>query len=364
MAFLNPGRPVRTWLSPVAGLYGLVVRLRMWGYQRDWWTSTRLPVRVISVGNVTVGGTGKTPVVILLATWLQAEGRRVAILSRGYRRKGAAPRVLVSDGTRLLAGPSESGDEPFLMARRCPGVIVAVGADRVALGQWVRDQYPVDVFLLDDGFQHLPLHRDVDLVLLDATDATGLDAMLPAGRLREPLSGLARAHGVVMTRADSTSAVEAIRRRIQPYVRSIPASIEVVFRPESVIAVMGEQQQPLSWCRGKAAWLVSGIGNSGSFSRSVEALGLVAVGETAFKDHHEYRAEDVAQIEAQAQRVGADLVLTTEKDAGKLASLLAPGDPWWALRIRADVVKGGEELRRLVSVGVEGLRDRGAGVKG
>lgn len=355
MAFLDPGRPVRPWLSPIAALYGLVVRVRMWAYRRGWRTSARLPGRVISVGNVTVGGTGKTPVVILLATWLLAEGRRVAILSRGYKRTGGAPRLLVSDGTQLLVGPSEAGDEPFLIARRCPQAIVAVGSDRAALGRWVLERCPVDVFILDDGFQHLSLHRDVDLVLLDATDAKGLGALLPAGRLREPLQGLARAHGVVITRADSSSNVDAVRHRIQPYVGSIPDPIEAVFRPEFLVAVVGGHQQPLTWCQGKTAWLVSGIGNSGSFSGSIRALGIVVVGETAFKDHHEYRADEVVRIKAQAQRAGAVLVLTTEKDAGKLASLLAPGDPWWALRIDADVVKGEEQLRTLVlSNGVTG----------
>lgn len=350
MAFLEPGEPVRTWLSGVAGLYGLVVRLRMWCYRRGWWTSSRLPCRVISVGNVTVGGTGKTPVVILLANWLQSEGQRVAVLSRGYKRAGPAFQLLVSDGTRLLVGPCESGDEPFLIARRCAGAIVAVGTDRAALGRWVLEQFPVDCFILDDGFQHLPLYRDVDLVLLDATDATGLDAMLPAGRLREPLSGLSRASGVVITRADSSRHVEAIRSRITPHVGSIPDPIEIVFRPESLIAIRGEDHRPLEWCRGKNAWVVSGIGNSGSFARSVEALGTVVVGRTIFKDHHDYRAEDLVGIKAQAQGAGAALVLTTEKDAGKLAGLLAPGDPWWALRIHADVVKGEEGLRRLVGV--------------
>ena len=152
MARFDPGRPVRTWLQSVAILYGLVSRVRLWCYRRGWLSSWRLPCRVLSVGNLTVGGTGKTPMVILLAEWLQAEGRRVAILSRGYKRTGQASQFLVSDGTRLLAGPSESGDEPYLMARRCPRAVVAVGADRVALGRWVLEQFPVDCILLDDGF--------------------------------------------------------------------------------------------------------------------------------------------------------------------------------------------------------------------
>ena len=144
MSFLEPGRPARAWLLGPAALYGAAARLRNWGYDRGWFTAARLPVPVISVGNVTVGGTGKTPVVILLVDWLEAEGRRVAVLSRGYRRTGPHERVLVSDGTRLLAGPSEAGDEPFLIARRCPRAVVAVGSDRASLGRWVLDRFAVD----------------------------------------------------------------------------------------------------------------------------------------------------------------------------------------------------------------------------
>ena len=355
MALFDPGRPVRTWLQSVAVLYGLVVRIRLCGYRRGWFASSRLSCPVVSVGNLTVGGTGKTPMVILLAEWLQAEGRQVAILSRGYKRTGIDSQLLVSDGTKLLASPSQSGDEPFLMARRCPRAVVAVGSDRVALGRWVLDQFPVDCILLDDGFQHVSLQRNVDLVLLDATDATGLDAMLPAGRLREPLNGLARATAVVITRADSKDEVEAIRRRLQSIPGPIPDPVEVVFRPESLVSVLTEEPMRLDGYRGEKAWLVSGIGNSGSFRRSAASSGVVVAGETIFQDHHDYCAEEISRIKSQAQEVGADLVLTTEKDASKLAPLLAAGDLWWALRICAEVVKGEEQLRRLVLGGGKGV---------
>jgi tetraacyldisaccharide 4'-kinase len=202
--------------------------------------------------------------------------------------------------------------------------------------------------ILDDGFQHHALRRDVDLVLLDATDATGLDAMLPAGRLREPLRGLERATTVVITRADSKEDVEAIRSRLQAIHLPFEDLIEVVFKPEFVVSVQTEALQPLGWCRGKKAWLVSGIGNSDSFRRSATSLGIEVLGETVFQDHHHYRADDVVQILANAQAEGAHIVLTTEKDAGKLPPFLAADDPWWALRLRAKVVRGEARLRRLV----------------
>lgn len=348
MAFLHPGQPVRKWLYWVAGLYGLIIRFRLWCYRKGWLTTTRLPCRVVSVGNLTVGGTGKTPVVILLTEWLLAKGQSVAILSRGYKRTSTVPHLLVSDGSRMLAGPSEAGDEPFLMAQRCPGAIIAVGADRVALGRWVLEQHPVDCIVLDDGFQHRSIHRDVDLVLLDATDAAGLDALFPSGRLREPLRELDRASAVLITRADSRQDVKAIHSRLRAVARPYEDAIEVVFRPESFMTIVSREQQPVEWGRKKKAWLVSGIGNSGSFRRSAESIGIEIMGETAYEDHHRYRDDEIRQIRADAQANGSEFVLTTEKDGGKLSPFLLPNDPWWMLRLGTEVVRGKDRLHRLI----------------
>jgi tetraacyldisaccharide 4'-kinase len=298
---------------------------------------------------MTVGGTGKTPMVILLAEWLHAQGRRVSILSRGYKRTSQAPYLLVSDGSRIMASPSEAGDEPFLMAQRCPYAIVAVGADRVSLGRWVLGQFQVDCMILDDGFQHRALYRDVDLVLLDATDATGLDAMLPAGRLREPLNGLEQVSAIAITRADSPRDVEAIRIRLKSIVRSDTDIMEVVFRPECLVAVGSQIQQPIVWGQKKRTWLVSGIGNSNAFRRSAESIGMEVVGETVFKDHHEYSQADVQQVQDQVRRHHATVVLTTEKDAAKLSGFLPSGHSWWMLRLRPEVVRGEVRLRQLVT---------------
>jgi tetraacyldisaccharide 4'-kinase len=308
---------------------------------------------VISVGNVTVGGTGKTPIVILLTEWLQARGQRVAVVSRGYKRVSADPYLLVSDGSRLLVGPSEAGDEPYLVARRCPKAIVAVGADRAALGRWVLEQFPVDCMILDDGFQHCALQRDVDLVLLDATDATGLDAMFPAGRLREPLRGLERATAVLITRADSKEGVEAVRHRLQGLRVPFEDCIEVVFKPQALLSVPGDEKRPLEWSRGKKVWLVSGIGNSDSFRGLAASFGPDIRGETVFRDHHHYRADEVREIQTKAQAEAVAIVLTTEKDAAKLSSFLSPDDPWWALRLQPEIVRGEERLMKLIVGGMD-----------
>ncbi len=348
MTVMHPGQPVRKGLYWVAGLYGLIIRFRLWRYRQGWLPITRLPCRVLCVGNLTVGGTGKTPIVIFLAQRLLAKGQRVAILSRGYKRTSRVSHLLVSDGSRIVAGPSESGDEPFLMAQRCPQAIVAVGADRTALGRWVLERYPIDCIVLDDGFQHRALHRDVDLVLLDATDAEGLDALLPAGRLREPLRELDRASAVMITRADSRSDVEAIRGRLRAVGFPSEDAIEVVFRPESFLAIVSKEQQPIGWGRAKKTWLVSGIGNSRSFRQSAESIGIEILGETVFEDHHWYCDDEVRKIRADVQANGGEMVLTTEKDAGKLFPFLRPSDPWWTLRLGTEIVRGEERLHRLV----------------
>ena len=277
-------------------------------------------------------------------------GLRVAILSRGYKRASAVPRLLVSDGTTIFAGPSEAGDEPVLMASRCPNAIVAVGADRVALGRWILEQFPVDCVILDDGFQHRALHRDVDLVLLDATDAAGLDALLPAGRLREPMNELNRANAAVITRADAPQDVAAIRQRLQTMAFPSGNTVEVVFEPDCMVGVTSQERRSISWGQHKKAWLVSGVGNSLSFRRSAESIGIGVIGETVFQDHHGYSPVDVQRVRVALQTHEGAIVLTTEKDAVKVMSLLALGDPWWALRLRARVTKGEAHLRRLVDV--------------
>ena len=256
--------------------------------------------------------------------------------------------LLVSNGERLLVGPNEAGDEPFLMAQRCPKAIVAVGADRYELGDWVLKQFPIDCLVLDDGFQHLGLYRDVNLLLVDATDAEGLSALVPAGRLREPLRAAARATAIVVTRADVPAQVTEVCRRLQATLGSMPDPIQAVFRPESLVSVVTGASQPLSWSKGKTALLCSGVGHAGSFRSLVERIGVRILDEVVYADHHAYTSQDVERLSARATELQAELVVTTEKDACKLAALLQPADRWWAVRLTTNVMVGEERLRRLV----------------
>lgn len=328
--------------------YGVVARLRALLYDWGWFAQRRLPVPVLSVGNLTLGGTGKTPVVIMLVDWLLAQGKRVAILSRGYRRTSTASYVLVSNGEHLLVGPSEAGDEPFLMAQRCPKAIVAVGADRYELGNWVLKRFPIDCLVLDDGFQHLGLLRDVNLLLVDATDAEGLAALVPAGRLREPLRAAARATAIIVTRADVPAQVTEVCRSLKATLGVIPEPIQAVFRPESLVSVVTGVSKPLSWSKGKTALLCSGVGHAGSFRSLVERIGIRILDEMAYADHHAYTNQDVERLSARAAELQAELVVTTEKDACKLAALLQPTHSWWAVRLSTYVIVGEDRLKQLV----------------
>ncbi|MFO0772248.1 MAG: tetraacyldisaccharide 4'-kinase [Nitrospiraceae bacterium] len=345
---MGQGRAGSSWRRWAGVPYEVAARFRAWLYRRGWPTRTRLPRPVVSVGNLTVGGTGKTPVVIHLVEQLTGQGKRVAVLSRGYRRRSSAAQLLVSDGRRLLASAEEAGDEPYLIASRCPGAIVAVGADRVALGTWVLQQAPVDCFVLDDGFQHLRLHRDVDLLLVDASDPEGIQAALPFGRLREPITAARRADAILITRAGSAVEAEPVWRCLTQACGPLPAPVLVQFRADSFQRIGGNETKTADALKDAPALLFSGVGNSGSFHALAKALGIVVRETLDFRDHAHYTAEIVERIRQRTKACGAELAVTTEKDAGKVVPFLSPDDVWWAVRLQTEIVVGRERLTQLL----------------
>jgi len=336
------------WLLRLLSVpYGLAVRVRAWGYAAGWLPSWRLPCRVISVGNLTVGGTGKTPVVIWLVQALLKRGLRVGVLSRGYKRQSGEEFLLVSDGKVVLAGPAEAGDEPHLIAARCPGAVVAVGADRYRAGLWVLKRCPLDCIVLDDGFQHLAVHRDVNLLLVDASAPDDLRDLLPAGRLREPLTAADRATLVLFTRMDQVRQQETIA----PMVRTLGRADQPVlvrFAPEAFVDIASGLSRGLDWVKGQTVALFSGIGNSESFRATIAGLGVTVADEVRFRDHHAYRRSDIDRLRAQAGCKGARVLITTEKDAVKVAPWLEAGDEMWALRLGTEILAGREQLERSV----------------
>jgi len=337
-------------LIPLASLYGLVMRARSAFYAHGLLPQQALSCRVISIGNLTVGGTGKTPVVIALATALRDRGRRVGVVSRGYKRRNADSLVEVSDGQVLRGRPRETGDEPFLIAQRCPGVPVAVGADRPRVGRHLIDRYGVDTLILDDGYQHLALQRDVNILVLDAGAPFGNGYLLPRGRLREPLASIARASAVLVTRASQTGYLDEIKSVVHAEAPAV--SIWVTdFAPSAVTRVGGSATMEPSVLKGERVLALSGIGHPDSFRRLLVATGSIVVDHCVFPDHHAYSREDVQRVRRAAERLGVDRIVTTEKDAVKLAEFEGAQDgkgTIWAVRIDLTWLEGFEEWTRVV----------------
>lgn len=324
--------------------YGAIVRWRRTAYQRGWFPQYRLPKPVISVGNMTVGGTGKTPFVMWLAARLHERGKRVAILSRGYGRQRSTVNRLVSDGVSLKGDWRSVGDEAMLMAHKCPWAIVAVGIDRYRLGQWVLEQASCDCFLLDDGFQHLSLYRDLDLLLFDATDVEGLRGVMPAGRMREPLSAAKWATTIVFSRTEGNVAVSSLQNRIEQSAGKsfLPLRLETEPGMFTHLAT-GETQQAEAF-KDATCLLFSGIGNPASFRSSVVSCGLTVGEEVRYPDHFAYSEKDVEAIRLKMRHLGLDLAITTEKDALKIKEHLKRDDPLWALDVQVRMTQGEDRL--------------------
>jgi len=337
-------------LIPLSYLYGLAMRGRAALYAQGLLRQQALPCRVISVGNLTVGGTGKTPVVIALAAALRDRGRKVGVISRGYKRRSGTSILEISDGRTVRGHPEDSGDEPFLIAQRCPGVPVAVGADRPLVGRYLLDGFGVDTLVLDDGFQHLALRRDVDILVLDAGAPFGNGYLLPRGRLREPLSAMERASAVLVTRASQAQRLDELKATVRAVAPAVPIWI-TDFAPSGVVQVGGSAALESSVLKGERVLAVSGIGNPESFRRLLAAAGATVADHCVFPDHHAYSEDNLGRIQRSAELVGADRIVTTEKDAVKLAQLDEVKNrkvTMWAVRIDLQWLEGFEEWTRVV----------------
>ncbi len=307
--------------------FGALASLRVAAYRRGLLPRTRLASPVVSVGNLGVGGSGKTPVVARVAEILRDAGEPVAVLSRGYGGRFRGETLVVSDGTTVLADAAEAGDEPVMLARALPGVVVAVGPRRDVVGRAVEALFGRRVHVLDDGFQHLRLERDLDLVCLDVRDLQ--DRPMPAGRLRERPSALARAHLVLLTRLEAASAdeVRALEARLSP-----ERTLRVGRRVVGWRALDGAPMAPPP-----RAFLLAAIARPERFERDVEGCGVAVAGRAFFRDHHRFRPEDLARVAADARAAGAAAIATTAKDAVRLESTPDLGLPVAVLEIAAEV---------------------------
>lgn len=338
-----------SWVLQLCAIpYGIITGFRRTWYQRGWRRQSRLPHPVVSVGNLTVGGTGKTPFVIWLARKIHARGKRVAILSRGYGRQDASHNMIVSDGEGLNSDWRLAGDEPVVIARNCPWAIVAVGNDRYRLGLWVLEQFSCDCFILDDGYQHLSLYRDVDLLLFDATDLEGLKGVLPAGRMREPLKAAQCADGVVFTRSECVASVRPLQERLEEVLGEGMTPIVMRSVPRSLTHLSSGTVKELHYFHKNTFLVFSGIGNPEAFSTNLVASGLDIREEMRFPDHCHYGEHDLEAIRRKMKSLGVDMAVTTEKDQEKLRPWCKADDPIWVLNIELEMIKGDQELQDLL----------------
>ena len=317
---------------PLAGLYGLVASARRALYQRGWLKVKQLPALVVSVGNLSVGGTGKTPVTAALALKLQAQGLRVVILSRGY---GGRDRnvTCISDGRRLYHRPPRTGDEPYWLARNLPGVPVYTCPCRYKAGLAAWEAHHPDIFLLDDGFQHYQLHRDLDIVLLDADAPYGNSRLLPAGTLREPPHTLSLAQVLVLTRFDPYRHHD----RLQDLARTFPHKLLLTAAIDPAGARLepdGRECAPHDLA-GLSLFAFAALARPLVFLRTLTDLGVCLTGFQPFPDHHPYSAADLDTLIARARDSGAKALITTAKDWARLGEGWSGKLPLWILEVKA-----------------------------
>ena len=338
-----------TCLRPMSHAYGAAVSLRTALFTSGLVRTRRLPVPVLSVGNISVGGSGKTPFVEMLARRLRERGERVVIILRGYRGGSTKPTV-VSDGRGVRCEPPVAADEAYLLARHLPGVAVLTGADRYRVGEVALEQVECGVIILDDGFQHLRLHRDLDIVLVDAANPFGYGRLLPSGLLRERPDAIGRADMVVMSHADVGRDADAAIRAIRQYAPVAPI-VRAVHRPVALVDGRSEAGLGLEHLVGRRLLVVSGIANPSRFEAMLVQLGAYVAAHRIFPDHHRYTSDDLKIIHAAAQDADASMVVTTEKDMVKLARLtvVKAGVPLYALSISLELIEGAELLDAMLN---------------
>ena len=308
-----PDRLVILLLSPFSLAYALIQRIRSALYQGGLLGSKRLPIPVISVGNITVGGTGKTPVSAYLARMLMEQGYRVAILSRGYGGELEGQTIIVSDGRTVMVSARECGDEPFLLASTVPGLMVVIGTDRHAAGMLAMQQLSPDIFLLDDGFQHLRLHRDLNILLVDYASPFGNGWTLPSGLLREPKSAAQRADLVIQTRCpDSAVATTVVAGRPHCSARHLLVD---------TIPLAGGEPLRFDALRGRKLLAFAGIAEPDAFFEGLRGQGLALVATIGLPDHAVYDDAALLELSDLFRTSGADAAVTTEKDGVKLGVL-------------------------------------------
>ncbi len=323
-----PRRAALLPLDLAALAYGAGARLHRALYARGWWRRVELGCRVVSVGSLVAGGSGKTPLAAWIAAELKRRGHRVVLASGGYGGRGRDAVEVVSDGRFVRSRAERAGDEPLLLAAHAPGVPVLVGRDRTRVGMRAVSAFGCQILVLDDGFQHHRLDRDLDLLALDGAAGLGNRRVLPRGPLREPPSALGRAHAIAVLDAELGDADEALLARHAPSARRFRARRV----PSALRPLAGGASAPLTGLEGRPVGILAGIGQPDSLRRSVESLGARVAAERRFPDHHRYRPSDLAGLADETR-----LWITTEKDAVKILPDWAEGADLRVLAIQVAV---------------------------
>ena len=360
------GKGVRSliWcLKQLSRIYLGIVQLRLWLYAKGIFRHNTLGCQVVSIGNLTVGGTGKTPVVEVFARELQKEGRRVAVLSRGYKKvepkfleklldrilfrdKRRPPRV-VSDGKELLLDSAMSGDEPYMLASNLPNVAVLVDKDRVKSGRYAINKLGCDTLVLDDGFQYMGLKHHLEIVLVDRTNPFGNENMLPRGILREPIRNIGRADFIFLTKSNGkgTEELKARLRDLNPRAEII----ECQHCARHLKNVFSGEMHELDYLKGLKVVALSGIAVPAGFEGELERRGATLLESVRFVDHHRYSKQEIIDIINEAKNSGADAIITTEKDAVRLPMLGRCDVPVLFLRVDIDILSGEEDFRTCIA---------------
>ncbi|WP_048810530.1 tetraacyldisaccharide 4'-kinase [Candidatus Methylacidiphilum infernorum] len=351
----------RWFLSFLSLIYNPLVRLRVWLYKKRLLRSYELGCLVISVGNLTVGGTGKTPLVEKLAKELSAAGRKVAILSRGYKSvppplghrlmaklKGSKefnPRV-VSDGEKIYLSPLHSGDEPYMLAKNLKGVAVITGKNRVQSGLWAIKNMNIDILILDDGFQYLPLKERLDIVLIDREFPFGNRHLLPRGMLREPKDHLKRADLLFITKCDGSN-LSPLKEELRKFNNHAPI-IECVHKPQYLFHIVTRKKEPLDYLKGLKVAAISGIAQPESFEKGLKKLGAEVVYSKYFADHHWFSEQEIIRFMERSKARNAKAAITTEKDAVRIPTTQYFILPFYFLRVEIEMLNGKETFQSIL----------------
>ncbi|HSK72417.1 MAG TPA: tetraacyldisaccharide 4'-kinase [Pyrinomonadaceae bacterium] len=315
-------------LSPFGSIYGAIANARNSLYRKGIFKSFSLGAPTVSVGNITVGGTGKTPLVAFIAEILNENGEKVCILTRGYGRENERERVLVSDGKAILADVKQAGDEPLELAQKLlEKAVIVADANRVEAGFWACEKFGITAFVLDDGFQHQRIRRDLDIVCVDATNPFGNGKVLPSGVLRESLANLKRADAIVITRANliDEKQISNLKSKISEF-----AKCPIFLSENKISNLVNLKEFPAKAQRAQkeggeskkgGAFAFCALGNPNNFFEQLKRENFNLVSSQTFPDHHFYKQKDIAELEKKAKQTGAESLITTAKDAVKLKDL-------------------------------------------